>query len=260
MDSLPSKVLSKIYVHVHGSHNVDIEVDDGGALLTTACKLLRVSRSMRRGILEACRQQHLQLVHTIRSPSGLSRFWARTGPPARTIRFVLLAKLEGIDLTHEEERGSSHGPNAKPLFKAWREAFRAAPHHIDLAYFDLVRDFRLEPRGVARLIHNLSVILGHRTRGVARCRIIGCRTVQGKLYVERSTFNVIHSDVEVRKKSFDPYTEYLAGPPADFPAAKSEVPDEPDASVRLPVSPGPEAAVIRYIPAAGKKRTADEMS
>ncbi|KAK3712762.1 hypothetical protein LTR37_008852 [Vermiconidia calcicola] len=134
-----------------------------------------------------------------------------------TMRVVLLAPLEGIPLTWEDERSSTDGPNLSPLFTAWREEFRAIPSCIatELVFFDLVRSFRMSPERIARLIHNLSAVLRRRSQGRLRCRIIGCKTLGGRKYIEQSTVNVVSADAGMNEATRpNAYKEYAAGSPA----------------------------------------------
>ena len=120
---------------------------------------------------------------------------------------MLLAELEGVKLTEEEERGADWG-HVHPLLNAWRKAFQTAPlalknttevgesnlSSIELLYFDFFRTFALDSKAVARLVHNLSFQLSRKTKGRARCRIIGSSTGREQRYIEKSTVNVVPLD------------------------------------------------------------------
>lgn len=229
---LPQHIRHRIYAAAIGSDKVELEVNAQGALLTCLCRLLNISTAVRKDVLEACKQGELKLVYTFRSPASFasisSQLTSNSHLTLKIVRVLLLADIDklALTLTEGEERGDDVGPNFSPLFKAWREAFRTLPQHssIELAYFDCVRSFRLNPNGISRLVHLLSAILRQRTQGIARCRIIGCKTVDGQRFIENSTVNVIHAraDFGRRKRRFNIRAEYDAGPPLIRPVLRPD--------------------------------------
>lgn len=154
---------------------VELDVDERGVLRTRLCRLLRICKQIRINVLNACKDGEILLVYTVRIPSALAavapHMKSRSLHSVATLSIVLLSALEEKTsaLTESEHRGASEGPNISPLFLAWREAFRALPQDtsIDAAYFDLKHSFRLDPYGVARLVHNLSAVVQQRSRGRA---------------------------------------------------------------------------------------------
>ena len=211
--SLPTSILSRIYIFVLGFKRVEIEIDEDGLLLASSCRLLRICRQLRHNILAACEQKCLQLVYTVRSPAAMiSLILSNTALPIQTMRCVLLAKLEGLELTERETTGwDRDGHNIAPLFRAWRVAFRSITqaHGVELVYFDLVRSFDLNVETPGRLINSLSATLSRRSGDQARCRIIGCRSTHGQKFFENCAVNVIESGVDLKGRKLDVTRESL---------------------------------------------------
>lgn len=209
----PSSVLSRIYIFLYDSRDVEVEVKKEGDISTRYCKLLRICRRLGKMVIEACQQRMLRLVLTVESPAALSSLvkWQPAALQITTVRFRLLTELEGLPLTMKDEVEWNDGPHTERLSRAWREAFRSVPPTIETAYFDLSRSFNIDQLyGVSRLIHNLSAILMQRTHRVARCQIEGCLTAGGQLFFEGSTINVVRSEIPGKKAAA--MEERFAGP------------------------------------------------
>jgi hypothetical protein len=97
----------------------------------------------------------------------------------------------GYPLTDDEVSGSLDGPMTRPWNEAWRAAFRRIPGQIEVVIFDLAGMDRLPETCIGRFITNLSFILRNRTKGLARCRIVGCRIIRDQRFIEGLAINVI---------------------------------------------------------------------
>lgn len=90
-----------------------MDVTDEGSLSTKQCKLLRVSKQVREDVLDAYSENHLELVHTFRSPTALTfENTIKDSHILQGIRIVLLAWIEENNIPLLE------GPERRREFRA----------------------------------------------------------------------------------------------------------------------------------------------
>ena len=213
--SMPSDILRIIYQFSYQSDKVELEFEENGCISTAACPLLRVCKTLRYNLIAACQQRALRLVYTVRSPAALIRLCSdvSAGFACRSTRVILMWEL-GYPLTDNEISGSLDGPMTRPWNEAWRAAFRQIPSQVELVIFDLARMDRLPKMCIGRVINNVSFILWNRTKGLARCRIVGCRTIHRQRLIEGLAINVIPGSDGVRGLAAAPAGPFdVMGPP-----------------------------------------------
>lgn len=216
LSSLPKPVRHRIYALALPWSRVEVEVTDDLTLLTKHCSLLQISKQIREDVLDACSDDTLELVHTIRSPSALISANAYgLSKDFKNIRLVLLAWLEDNNIAmfpdpdYLREKDAING-----LTHGWRTAFRGLPKHVPLqmVYFDFINAWGAGVHQPARMLHIISVVLQSRSQGSARCKIIGCKTPDGQRYLENHTVGVIRARPDWKPKTLNAGKERDAGP------------------------------------------------
>lgn len=228
---LPRSARHRIYTLVIPHSRVEIEVTDDLFLLTKHSHFLRISKAIRKDILDACSNDTLELIHTFRSPSSLIS--ANTSGLSRnftSIRIVLMAWIEDNNISLDQD---SLCQAITTLFRDWRTAFSglASVNPLKLVYFDFTNSFGADVHQPAKLLNMLSVVVQRRSQKQANCKIAGCKTTHGQRFLENHTVGFIREFPNWEPKKVNPGAERAAGvvrpgPSRDYPLRSEVSPQE----------------------------------
>ncbi|KAK4624705.1 hypothetical protein CLAFUW4_05301 [Fulvia fulva] len=218
--NIPDSIRKEIYQLVCGPQ-LQIEILADGSISALDHSLLRVSKALRLDILTSYSGgSPPRIVWVFRSPAALasaspmlhernlsahdSVSWINI----KAIRLVLLAPPgDGSQLTLNERGGScsrdgSSGPHVEPLYKAWRDNIAGLPRDLSVhtVCFDLEHSWTWQSLSVARLVHSLSAVLHRRRGGNVQFHVVGCRTEEGRRFIERSTVGLAQTEPPVKMR------------------------------------------------------------
>lgn len=202
--ALPPRIRRKIYEFAFGPE-LHIELLPSKQFPSPDCPLLKVSTSYRNDVL---RTYSNRTIWIFKSPAAFVAFIPSLDddgllPRIETIQLVLLAPLgDGSQLTHAERGGSSHGPNIEPLYKAWRNTITGLPMDMSVrcVRFDLTHEWSWQSLSIARLVHILSPALHRKSKGKVKFEIVGCKTEEGRVFVEQSTVGLAEVSGNMAKR------------------------------------------------------------